>query len=170
MWTRTYLSIGTNMGNRVGNLKQALGLLNRRPEIRLMDVSSLYETAPVGGVAQANFLNLAVALETRLSAKELLNWLHVIEQSLHRRRLIHWGPRTIDLDIVMYGRSCFNNVTLKVPHPEMGNRRFVLVPMTEVAVKGDRERIEELLKITPDREWIDQRLVKKEVAEWIKKK
>lgn len=90
-------------------------LLERRPEIEVTSISSVYETAPVGGVVQANFLNIAVGLSTNLSAWDLLAWLHVIEQSLHRRRLIHWGPRTIDLDIVLYGCTRLTSPTLKIP-------------------------------------------------------
>ncbi len=126
MWTKAYLSIGTNMGDRLANLKQAVRLLERRPEIEVTSISSVYETAPVGGVVQANFLNIAVGLSTNLSAWDLLAWLHVIEQSLHRRRLIHWGPRTIDLDIVLYGCTRLTSPTLKIPPP--GNGQPALCP------------------------------------------
>lgn len=158
MVKRAYLSLGTNIGNRQANLQQALLLLNQHPDIHLIAVSPLYQTEPVGPVAQQNFYNIGLAVETRLTALELLDWCHVVEQSLHRRRLIHWGPRTIDLDIIFYNNERYDLPRLKVPHPEVANRRFVLQPLLDVS--GDdktiHQHLRDMLKTTSDHNWIEQ--------------
>ena len=168
MMTPVSLSIGSNIGDRAANLRLAVHLLTLRPEIKVVAVSPVYETEPVGGVVQRSFYNLAVQLETRLTASDLLHYLHVIEQSLHRRRLVHWGPRTIDLDIIYYGNRQFKTATLKVPHPEMANRRFVLVPLLTVLPAGDqRQQGAALLAQTPDHNWLTEIIGKEEVQGWI---
>ena len=98
---QVYLSLGTNLGERLDNLAQARALL--LPEVQVGKLSSVYETEPVGDVKQDSFYNIAVKVATKLTAQQLLDHLHNIEQELHRRRLIHWGPRTIDLDIIDFG-------------------------------------------------------------------
>ena len=115
MMTPVSLSIGSNIGDRAANLRLAVHLLTLRPEIKVVAVSPVYETEPVGGVVQRSFYNLAVQLETRLTASDLLHYLHVIEQSLHRRRLVHWGPRTIDLDILFFNDEEYQSAALKIP-------------------------------------------------------
>lgn len=155
---RAYLSIGTNIGDRRQNLQKAIDMLPLLPEIQLAAVSPIYVTEPVGGVIQRNFYNIAAGLDTRLTALELLDWLHVIEQSLHRKRIIHWGPRTIDLDLLYYGHEQIDLPTLQVPHPQIPHRRFVLQPMLDVTQVDPRmhEHIEHLLSITDDHHWIKQ--------------
>ena len=133
MTKRAYLSIGTNLGDRFDNLARALDLLMRNPANQNLKVSPIYETEPVGGVKQDDFLNIAVALDTNLTPLELLHWLQIIEKSLHRRRLIHWGPRTLDLDILMYDDLVLETDTLIIPHVEMHLRDFVLKPLREIA-------------------------------------
>ncbi len=130
--TEAYLSIGSNMGDRLANLQKAIQLLNVPPKIDIMAISSVYETEPVGDVKQDSFYNIAVKVATKLTAQQLLDHLHNIEQELHRRRLIHWGPRTIDLDIIDFGHQHIKTPTLTIPHPEMANRQFVLLPMREI--------------------------------------
>lgn len=166
MGIRAYLSIGSNLGDRVANLTQAVALLGRRPEIHVDQVSPLYETEPVGGVVQANFYNLAVRLTTRLSPNELLAWLHVIEQTGRRQRLIHWGPRTIDLDLLFYGQRRQQTASLTLPHPEVDNRRFVLVPLLTVATPADARywHLAKRLQTTPDHNWV--RLVARQGGIW----
>lgn len=155
---RAYLSIGTNIGDRQHNMQRAVQLLNRLPENELVAVSPIYVTEPVGGVIQRNFYNIAAALGTRLTALELLNWLHVIEQSLHRKRIIHWGPRTIDLDLLYYDDAVIDLPTLKVPHPQIPHRRFVLQPLLDITADDStmQAQVQQLLKQTDDHHWIKQ--------------
>jgi len=112
-------------------------------------VSSIYETAPVGGVVQDDFYNCAVYLETSLSATELLQRIQQIEQNQKRRRLIHWGPRTIDLDILWYDDAVIQTADLTIPHPEMAKRAFVLVPLQEITTGQQQKQVEQLLRALP---------------------
>jgi len=112
-------------------------------------VSSIYETAPVGGVVQDDFYNCAVYLETSLSAAELLQRIQQIEQNQKRRRLIHWGPRTIDLDILWYDDAVIQTADLTIPHPEMAKRAFVLVPLQEITTGQQQKQVEQLLRALP---------------------
>ncbi|WP_295745470.1 2-amino-4-hydroxy-6-hydroxymethyldihydropteridine diphosphokinase [uncultured Limosilactobacillus sp.] len=156
MIRRAYLSIGTNIGNRCDNLQRALQLLVKNPAIQLTAVSPLYQTEPVGPVKQRSFYNLGLALNTSLTALELLDWCHVVEQSLHRRRLIHWGPRTIDLDIIFYQHQVIELPRLVVPHPEAANRRFVIQPLLDVSQDDPQtqRQLELMLKQTRDTNWV----------------
>lgn len=156
MSKRAYLSIGTNIGDRRVHLTNAINDLIKNKSIQIDDVSPIYETEPVGGVKQDDFYNIAVALTTDLSAHSLLDVLHEIEQSQHRTREIHWGPRTIDLDILYYDNQHINTETLTIPHPEIANRRFVLVPLLDVT-KDDPElnqKTKEQLNKTTDHNWV----------------
>ncbi len=155
---RAYLSIGTNIGDRRENLQQALKILAQNPQISLQQVSPIYQTEPVGPVVQRNFYNIGLALDTKLTALELLDWCHVVEQSLHRRRLVHWGPRTIDLDIIFYQNERYDLPRLIIPHPEVANRRFVLQPLLDVSSDDPviHQRIKKMLDQTSDQNWIDQ--------------
>jgi len=129
-------------------------LLHAMPAITVTAVSQVYETQPVGGVVQDDFYNIAVRLETTLSAPELLASLHVIEQQLKRVREIHWGPRTIDLDILVFGDEVWSDDVLTIPHREMANRRFVLQPLLDVIAADRRHEIERLLASTTDTNWV----------------
>lgn len=131
--TKVYLSLGSNMGNRQGYLQKAVEALNHLPETEVKAVSSYYETAAWGLTNQADFLNLALALETQLQAETLLSSCQQIEQKLDRVRHEHWGPRTVDIDILLYGQEIWETKHLKVPHPFMTQRAFVLVPLLEIA-------------------------------------
>lgn len=152
--TRAYLSMGANIGDRLGNLQRGVQLLNAMPTITVTAVSQVYETQPVGGVVQDDFYNIAVRLETTLSAPELLTSLHEIEQQLKRVREIHWGPRTIDLDILVFGDEVWSDDVLTIPHREMANRRFVLQPLLDVIAADRRHEIERLLASTTDTNWV----------------
>ena len=134
---KSYLSLGSNMGDRVGMLRQAVRLLKEHPAIEVMNISSLYETAPVGFTEQDAFLNMVVQLQTDLTAYELLEICQNIEQTLDRKREIRWGPRTIDLDILLYNQDKFETENLVIPHPRMHERAFVLVPLLELDQKQD---------------------------------
>ncbi|WP_084242220.1 2-amino-4-hydroxy-6-hydroxymethyldihydropteridine diphosphokinase [Planomicrobium okeanokoites] len=134
---KSYLSLGSNMGDRVGMLRQAVRLLEGHPAIEVMNISSLYETAPVGFTEQDAFLNMVVQLQTDLTAYELLEICQNIEQTLDRKREIRWGPRTIDLDILLYNQDKFETENLVIPHPRMHERAFVLVPLLELDPEQD---------------------------------
>ena len=127
-----YLSIGSNIGDRLENLRQACRRLESSG-LRLRALSSVYETEPVDVLEQDWFLNCAVAIETTLGPLELLEKVHEIERDLGRRREIPKGPRTIDIDILLYGNSTFSGDSLILPHPRMLARRFVLEPLREIA-------------------------------------
>ncbi|MEK5230297.1 2-amino-4-hydroxy-6-hydroxymethyldihydropteridine diphosphokinase [Lysinibacillus sp. FSL K6-0232] len=127
-----YLSIGTNMGDRYDNLQQAIALLKQEKAIELVRISSVYETAAVGYTDQADFLNIAVHLKTNKSSAEMLQLCQSIEQELGRVREFRWGPRIIDLDILLYNHENIETESLIVPHPRMYERAFVLVPLVEI--------------------------------------
>jgi 2-amino-4-hydroxy-6-hydroxymethyldihydropteridine diphosphokinase len=126
-----YIGLGSNIGDKVETCRKAVALLDKAGDIKA--VSSFYTTEPIGYPDQEEFVNAVVELETGLSPLALLARCHVIEDDLGRRRLIHWGPRTIDLDILLYGDLVVKTGELTIPHPLLAERRFVLVPLCEVA-------------------------------------
>ncbi|WP_204983801.1 2-amino-4-hydroxy-6-hydroxymethyldihydropteridine diphosphokinase [Streptococcus equinus] len=128
-----YLSLGSNIGDKKAYLEAALERLNQLPQTSLAAVSSFYETAAWGKTDQDDFLNICCQLETELAAQQLLIECQQIEKDLHRVRHEHWGPRTIDIDILLYGSEHIATENLKVPHPYMTERAFVLVPLFEIA-------------------------------------
>jgi 2-amino-4-hydroxy-6-hydroxymethyldihydropteridine diphosphokinase len=129
-----YLSLGTNIGNRLYYLREAVYSLHAHEDICVENISSIYETEPVGYVDQANFLNIVVKISTKLLPINLLETMQSIELQLGRKREIHWGPRTIDLDILLYNNENMDTETLIIPHPRMYERNFVLVPLVELGV------------------------------------
>lgn len=130
-----FIALGTNMGDREGNLLRAVAEIGRQPDIRLTALSSFYDTEPVGPVEQPNFLNAAARLESPLPPEELLQRLLEIENKcFHRRRELAWGPRSMDLDLLFYDRLIITNPpALVLPHPQLHLRRFVLEPLAEIA-------------------------------------
>jgi 2-amino-4-hydroxy-6-hydroxymethyldihydropteridine diphosphokinase len=149
-----YLSLGSNVGDRAQNLKAAIAAL---PDagVSVRRVSALYETEPVDYLEQAWFLNCAVEGETELSAFELLRRLRAIESRMGSRKLIAKGPRLIDIDILAYGQETIDTPELQVPHPRMTLRRFVLVPLAEIAPALQHPAwsgtVERILAETPDK-------------------
>ncbi len=143
-----YVGLGSNLGNRAENLRAALSELDSLPTISITQVSSLYETAPVGVTEQPEFLNAAAALETSLPATELLGVFLHIENQLGRVRTFRWGPRVIDIDLLLYGEAQIMLPNLTVPHPRLRERAFVLVPLAEIApdfvVPGGQKTVQEL--------------------------
>ncbi|QRG67872.1 2-amino-4-hydroxy-6-hydroxymethyldihydropteridine diphosphokinase [Brevibacillus choshinensis] len=127
-----YLALGSNIGDRVLTLQQAIRKLHEQPGMQVSRVSFVYETDPVGYVDQDAFLNMVVAVETSLSADELLNAALSVEKELGRVRTIRWGPRTIDIDVLLYDQATIQNEHLMIPHPAMTERAFVLVPLRDV--------------------------------------
>jgi len=132
-WHQVYLSVGSNMGDRESYITEGLKQLESHPLIRVQQVAKLLETAPYGGVEQEPFLNTAVKLTTLLTPLELLEQLHEIEQAAGRTREIHWGPRTLDLDILFYDKLVYEDDSLILPHVDLENRYFVLKPLSELA-------------------------------------
>lgn len=132
-WHEVYLSFGSNMGDREAYIKIALDALEHIRGCRLRQVSELLVTKPYGGVEQEDFLNGCLELETLLTPQELLEELHRIEQEAGRERKIHWGPRTLDLDILFYDKELIETEDLIIPHVDLENRYFVLKPLAEIA-------------------------------------
>ncbi len=130
---RAYVGLGANLGAREETIARAVELLGATPGVEVVAVSTLRETAPVGPVAQPDFLNGAAALETSLPPCELLETLLAIERRLGRvRDGTRWGPRAIDLDLLLYGEEVVEEPGLRVPHPRLHERRFALEPLAEL--------------------------------------
>jgi 2-amino-4-hydroxy-6-hydroxymethyldihydropteridine diphosphokinase len=130
---RAYVGLGANLGQREAMLRRALDLLAAEPGVEVVAVSAFRETEPVGFAAQPPFLNAAVALETDLSARELLDRLLAVERTLGRvRHGPRFGPRTLDLDLLLYGDEVIAEAGLTVPHPRLHERRFALEPLAEL--------------------------------------
>jgi 2-amino-4-hydroxy-6-hydroxymethyldihydropteridine diphosphokinase len=131
MHKRVYLSLGSNLGDRAAHLKGAIKRMDTLGKI--MAVSSFYETEPVELTAQPWFLNCAVELDTEKMPKQLLTSIFDIEEEMGRRRVQKKGPRTVDIDILLFGNSIIKATGLTIPHPAMHDRRFVLEPLAEIA-------------------------------------
>lgn len=153
MKNKVYLSLGSNIGNRQKYIESAIELIGKTEGIEILKKSGLYETSPVGYVEQNLFLNAVIKIETDFSAREILKIINKIENELDRKREIRWGPRTIDIDILIFSDKKINETDLIIPHKEMLNRLFVLVPLIEI-YDGEYfekekiiERIEELVAV-----------------------
>jgi 2-amino-4-hydroxy-6-hydroxymethyldihydropteridine diphosphokinase len=132
--TRVYVGIGSNLQQPIQQVRQALQALAYLPATRLIAQSRLYRSAPLGPQDQPNYINAVAALDTTLTSSELLHMLHGIEQAQGRvRDGSRWGPRTLDLDILLFGDECINQPQLVVPHPGLYERNFVLYPLSEIA-------------------------------------
>ncbi len=127
-----YIGLGSNMGDRDANLQAALNLIRDIIDVQIKDMSSIYITEPWGNKNQEDFLNQVIRIETYLSARELLEELQKIEIKMGRQRTEHWGPRNIDLDILLYGNEIVDFPDLKIPHPYAQQRLFVLIPLEEI--------------------------------------
>ncbi len=131
--TICYIGIGSNLGSRYQNIKLALKQINSLKDTKSLRLSRIIETYPFGGLRhQGKFLNAALKIKTRLSSKTLLKKLKDIEKSLGRVKTVRWGPRIIDLDILFYGDKIINSRGLKIPHPKVFERDFVLRPLLEI--------------------------------------
>lgn len=134
MMNKVFISLGSNIGNRFRYLQQAVRLLQQVEWMNVVNVSSIYETDPVGYEDQAAFLNMVVEIKTSLTPHEILKKCNEIEAQLGRTREIHWGPRTVDLDILLYNEENMKTQDLIIPHPRMMERGFVLIPLVELQV------------------------------------
>lgn len=130
--TKAYIGLGSNMGDREAHLMEALKELQLPQAIRLSACSQIYETKPVGFTEQDHFLNMVVEVTTTLSAKKLFEQMMQVERKLGRKRDVRWGPRTIDLDLLLFGTQQINEAELIVPHPRMHERAFVLIPLQDI--------------------------------------
>ncbi len=154
MSVTAFIALGSNLDNPVSQVNTAIGEIEHIHGIELKAVSRLYRTAPVGPQDQDDFINAVVKVETTFPPLELLDRLQEIEQKHHRIRTVHWGPRTLDLDILLYGSEVIDSPRLKIPHPEMKRRGFVLVPLMDIAselVLPDGSPVSELVaRLGPD--------------------
>lgn len=130
---KAYLGLGGNLGDREAYLQQAVRLLGEQERVRVLRLSPIYETEPWGYTDQAAFLNQVAEVETELSPQALLAATQAVERALGRERLLRWGPRTMDVDILLYGDRRIDEPDLTVPHPRLTQRAFVLVPLTDLA-------------------------------------
>lgn len=130
---QAFIGIGSNQGNSEEIIRNALDSINNIPEVEVQQVSSLYLTEPVGFEDQPWFYNCVAEVDTTLSPHKLLEVLQGIENQLGRVRTIRWGPRTVDLDILLYGEITLDGELLTIPHPRMEERAFVIVPLAEIA-------------------------------------
>ena len=167
-----YIGFGSNVGDRQENVLNALLYLKKSPFISIQKVSSLYETEAVGYTEQSDFLNGVVEISTGTSPAQLLSFVQDIEKRLGRRRAVRWGPRTIDLDILLYGEKIVESDELVIPHKEMQNRSFVLVPLAEIApavvIPGTGKTVSQLLKDTTDSSRIQLYMTSADVKQKVK--
>ncbi len=150
--TRCYIGLGSNLEDPRQQVSQALTELAQLADCQLVTASSLYRSDPVGPPGQPDYINAVACLETTLEAHALLDALQAIEQAHDRVRKIHWGPRTLDLDLLLYGDQTISTERLTVPHAFMTERSFVLWPLTEIApaiVLPDGHTLEQLLSECP---------------------
>ncbi len=131
--TAAYLGLGSNLGDRLAHLQGAVDALAATSGIGVLAVSRVYETAPVGGPAQEDYLNAVVAIDTELRPRELLDVAMAVEQRADRVRTVRWGPRTLDVDVLVYDDERVDEPDLEIPHPRMHDRAFVLAPLHDVA-------------------------------------
>lgn len=148
MNAKVYIGLGSNIGDKEANLARALFLIKAIKGAKITRQSSLYLSAPWGKIDQDDFLNQVVEIETNLTPIDLLHELQEIEIKLGRQKQVHWGPRNIDLDILLFGRENINLEELQVPHPYLMQRLFVLIPLAEIdpeLIFPDGSKISEVL-------------------------
>lgn len=155
--TVVYIALGTNLEPREEHLEKALQLFQGSPDVQVKQVSSIYESTPVGYLDQPDFLNLVFEAETELSCLALLDVCQSVENELGRIRTIRFGPRTLDVDIILFGDAVIDEERVTVPHPRMQERTFVLLPMEElkpklIVPKLDKT-ITDLIAALPAEEW-----------------
>lgn len=153
LWVPAYVGVGSNLGDPVGEVRGAIAALGALPRTHLVATSRLYRTRPFGPVAQGDFVNAAAGLLTQLTPQELLGELRALEVARGRRREERWGPRILDLDLLVYGAHRVDTPDLSVPHPGIAERGFVLAPLADIAptlaVPGAGS-VEQLLRRLPE--------------------
>lgn len=153
-WHQVYLAVGSNMGEKEDYITKGIEALRETSGITVQKISDMIVTKPYGGVEQDDFVNGAIAIKTLLTPHELLDRLHEIEAEAGRERLVHWGPRTLDLDIIFYDKLVYEDDTLIIPHVDMANRTFVLEPLMQLCPNYRHpmlgRTVTELRKMLPD--------------------
>ncbi|GIN74281.1 2-amino-4-hydroxy-6-hydroxymethyldihydropteridine pyrophosphokinase [Bacillus sp. J14TS2] len=153
-----FISLGSNIGNRLGYLNQAIQILRNYPELQIEKLSSIYETEPIGYTDQSQFLNMVIKLSTALSPHQLLTLCLEVEREIGRIREFKWGPRVIDLDILLYNKENIMMEDLQIPHPRMNERAFVLIPLMEIdsslVLPSSNAPLVEVLNEIPDKEGV----------------
>lgn len=138
-WVTCYVGLGSNLTNELGSpvehLQQAVAAMQKKEQIRVVRVSSFYASAPMGPQDQPDFINAVAGFETTFTAFELLDFCQALEQQAKRARLRHWGERSLDVDILLYGDAQISETQLTVPHAGLHERNFVLIPLRELAPK-----------------------------------
>ena len=157
-----YIGFGSNIGDRLAHIRNAIHALAEAEGITLQKISSIYETDPIGYETQAQFLNGVAAIQTSLPPLSLLHTLKDIETAIGRKHRTRWGPREIDLDILIYGDLCLQTEKLVIPHPEMHLRRFVLAPLAEISLDFVHPVLKETIQILLERLEDDKSVLKKE--------
>ncbi len=171
--TIAYLGLGSNLGARLGHLRAAVQRLAVASPVEVAQVSSVYETSPVGGPAdQADFLNAVVGISTTWPPEQVLAHAQAIERALGRERAVPDGPRTVDIDLLLYGPRILRTGVLDIPHPRMHLRRFVLVPLAEIAPDAihpvRKQTVRELLDaLSVDSDTGSQRVERVRGPEWV---
>ncbi|MEH6992218.1 2-amino-4-hydroxy-6-hydroxymethyldihydropteridine diphosphokinase [Neobacillus drentensis] len=158
MGNTAFIALGSNIGNRYDYLKEAIKQLANHPKIKMVNISSIYETDPVGYEDQDLFLNMVIEVMTSLCAHELLDICLKLELTLGRKREIVWGPRTIDLDILLYNQENIETEKLIIPHPRMLERNFVMIPLSEIKpdiiIPNIDKPLEALINELPNKEGV----------------
>lgn len=156
MINNVYIGLGSNIGNKVGQVQLARKMIHKIRDLEVTRTSSLYLTSPWGNTEQEDFVNQVIEVRTKLSALDLLYRLQEIEIKMGRQRNERWGPRSIDLDILLYGDEIINLPNLRVPHPHIRERLFVLIPLQEInpglVFPEDGVKLKEVLSNALDRE------------------
>ena len=158
--TIAYIGIGSNLGTPGKNCIEAIEKISNTKDIKIISRSSFYQTEPIGGVQQGWFINAAIEIETDLSPVNLLSVLLNLELAMGRIRKKKWGPRLIDLDLLLYSNIVLEKKGLTLPHPEIQNRKFVLIPMSEIAGNVIHPTLKKTIK-TLLQESLDVTIVKK---------
>jgi 2-amino-4-hydroxy-6-hydroxymethyldihydropteridine diphosphokinase len=133
LWVEAYIGLGSNLDDPLRQVQSAVEDITALPGIEIVEVSPLYGSRPVGPADQPDYVNAVMRIKTSLAAADLLQTLQKVENQHGRLRLVHWGARTLDLDILLYGDQCIHQPDLIVPHSELANRAFVLYPLADIA-------------------------------------
>ncbi|TYC53607.1 2-amino-4-hydroxy-6-hydroxymethyldihydropteridine diphosphokinase [Rhodobacterales bacterium] len=155
--TRCALGLGSNLGDPALNLDEAVRRLEAVDGLTLVARSSTYRTPPWGPVPQDDYLNICIVVDTTLAPRDLLQRCLDVEKALGRVRDVRWGPRTLDIDVLIYGLQRLDEPDLEIPHPRMGDRAFVLIPLAEIwpdAPLGDGRTAAEALETCPDQDGV----------------
>lgn len=158
MMGRIFVGVGSNLGDASSQVKSAISQIGQIPEVKVLRSASLYGSKPFGPVEQNDFVNTVIEIESSLEPHDLLKRLKQLEQSMGRVHGVRWGPREIDLDILIYGSRKFSSATLQLPHPGITERAFVLIPLAELepelVLPGDLPILDAIQQLEPGLVWL----------------